>query len=266
LDLGLGQRVAIVTGAGTGIGAGIAHALVDEGARVVVVDRDRQRARRVAEGLGDRAIPVEADVTRRQAVDAMVAETMGAFGRVDILVNNVGLTLADWIEDIGDGDVERTFAVNMRAHLVCTQAVVGPMKAARWGRLIYLSSGSGMKPSAGLALYSASKFFIRGLGAAVGLELGRYNITANVVCPSDVYPEGDEPAETWGDPKLQAVSMAKAGVESFQALRAKRIEANPMRRSCAAQDVADVVCFLASERAGFINAQTLGVNGGAIPT
>jgi len=266
MDLGLKDRVAIVTGAGRGLGAGIARALAEEGVRVVIVDRDGPAGRRVAERIGGGALAIQADVADRSSVRAMVEQVLGAFGRIDILVNNVGLTLADWVEDIRDEDIERTFAVNMRSHLFCTQAVVAPMKAARWGRLIYLSSGSGLKASAGMALYSASKYFIRGLGVAVGLELGRYNITANVVCPSDVYPEDEEAPATWLEENLRRISMVKEGVESFEALRTKRIAANPMRRACTVRDVADVVVFLASERAGFVNAQSIAVNGGSIPT
>jgi NAD(P)-dependent dehydrogenase (short-subunit alcohol dehydrogenase family) len=266
VDMGLGNRVAVVTGAGRGLGAGIARALAGEGARVAVVDLNAQDARRVAEGLGDCALPVEADVTERRCACAMAQRVVEVFGRIDILVNNVGLSLVDWVEDIQDADIERTFATNMKSHLLCTQAVIGPMKAARWGRLIYIASGSGLRASAGLALYSASKYFIRGLGIAVGLELGQHNITANIVCPSDVYSDENDAPQTWLNPKLQAISMAKEGVSSFEALRAKRIASNPMRRSCTVRDVADLVTFLAGDRAGFINAQSIAVNGGGVPT
>jgi NAD(P)-dependent dehydrogenase (short-subunit alcohol dehydrogenase family) len=266
MDMGLTDRVAVVTGAGRGIGAGIAHALADEGARVVAVDLDGGAADRIAARIGERALAVQADAADRAAVGRLVEQVMASFGRLDILVNNVGLSLAGWVEDITDADIDRTVAVNMRAHLVCTQAVIGPMKAARWGRLIYLSSGSGLKASAGMALYSASKYFIRGLGVAVGLEAGPSNITANIVCPSDVYPEGDEAAVTWCDPKLQAVTFAKEKVDTLEALKARRIAANPMRRACTVRDIADLVVFLAGERAGFINAQSIAVNGGGIPT
>jgi NAD(P)-dependent dehydrogenase (short-subunit alcohol dehydrogenase family) len=265
MDMGLTDRVALVTGAGGGIGAGIAREMAAEGARVVVIDRDGERAHAVAQSIGDRAIAVETDVADRGAVRAMTSEVLARFGRLDILVNNVGVTLADWIEDVTDDHIATTFDVNMRSHLLCTQAVIEPMKASRWGRLIYVSSASGIKASAGLALYSASKHWLRGLGVALGLELGKYNITANIVCPSDVYPEGHLPARTWTDAKLQSISMSKAGVDSMDALKQKRIEANPMGRACTVQDVADVVVFLASERAGFINAHTISVTGGALP-
>ncbi len=266
MDLGLRDRVAIVIGGGRGIGAGIGHALAAEDARVAVVDLDGALAENVAKRIGSRAVSVQADASDRKSVDAMMGRVMAAFGRVDVLVHCVGLSLADWVEDITDADIDRTFAVNMRSSLICTQAVIGPMKTARWGRLVYLSSGSGLKASAGLSLYSASKYFIRGLGIALGLELGKYNITANIVCPSDVYPEGEEASATWLEPRLRAISLAKEGVDSFEALRAKRIAANPMRRACTVRDVADVVTFLASDRAGFINAQSVAVNGGGIPT
>ncbi len=266
MDMGLKDRVAIITGGAQGIGAGVAKALADEGTRVVIADQNEPQAQLQARQIGHRATALRVDVSNRDDVQEMVGRAVREQGRIDILVNNVGLSLADWVLDIRDSDIDRTFAVNMRSHLICTQAAVPHMKTAQWGRLIYLSSGSGLKASAGMALYSASKYFIRGLGIAVGLELGQYNITANIVCPSDVYPEGDSAAASWLDPKMQSITLAKEKVASFEALRAKRIAANPMRRACTVQDVADVVVFLAGERAGFINAQSIAVNGGGIPT
>ncbi len=264
MDLAIKDKIAIVTGAGSGIGAAITRALAAEGAKVAVVDLDGHAADDLARSIDGLAI--RADVADDDAPAEIVRRTRAAFGTVHVLVNNVGITAADWLEQINDADFDKTVSVNMRSHLRCTQAVIPLMKRQRWGRLIYISSGSGLKASAGMALYSASKYFLRGLAVSAGLELGQHGITANTVCPSDVYPGGDEPARSWKDEKLLAVSLQKEGVESFEALMAKRIAANPMRRACTVEDVAAVVAFLASERAGFINAQTIGVNGGAIPT
>ena len=100
------------------------------------------------------------------------------------------------------------------------------------------------------------------------MEVGKHNITANSICPSDIYPEGDDPrtrAGSWTNESLVRVSLDKEGVSSFAELMVKRRGKNPMRRSCTVRDVADLALFLASERAGFINGQSIGVNGGAVP-
>jgi len=100
---------------------------------------------------------------------------------------------------------------------------------------------------------------------AVGQELGMHNITANVVCPSDIYPESEYDAGSWKEPRLLAITKEKLGVSSLEEIRAKREASNPMRRSCTVEDVANFVAFLASERASFLNTQVIGINGGAIP-
>jgi NAD(P)-dependent dehydrogenase (short-subunit alcohol dehydrogenase family) len=145
------------------------------------------------------------------------------------------------------------------------------MKKGGFGRLIYINSGSGLKASAGLSLYSASKYFNRGFAISSALELGRFNITANSICPSDIYPQsqgnGDETLapKSWTNESLLRISLEKEGVSSLEELIKKRNAKNPMKRSCTASDVVNLALFLASERAGFINGQSIGLNGGAIP-
>jgi sorbitol-6-phosphate 2-dehydrogenase len=141
------------------------------------------------------------------------------------------------------------------------------MKKSGYGRLIFINSCSGLKASAGLSLYSASKYFDRGFAISAALELGRYNITANSICPSDIYPEPskDPGPQSWLTPSLVRISLQKEGVGTLEELIHKRNASNPMRRACTTDDVANLALFLASERAGFINAQSIGLNGGIIP-
>ncbi|MGQ9628903.1 MAG: SDR family NAD(P)-dependent oxidoreductase [bacterium] len=271
MDLGLSDKVAIVTGGGRGVGLGIALRLAREGCLVAVADIDFAGAKGAAETIesrvdGARAFPIRVDVSDPEGVGAMVRDVVREFGTVHILVNNVGVTLPNWVEEITEDDFERTVEINMRGYVNCTRAVVPYMRSAGYGRLIYLGSSSGLKASAGLALYSASKYFIRGFAISAGLELGRYNITANVICPSDIYPDDFYRTGSWRDDRLIRISLEKEGARDFEELRAKRIAANPMRRACTVEDIADLAAFLASERAGFINAQTIAVNGGGIPT
>jgi NAD(P)-dependent dehydrogenase (short-subunit alcohol dehydrogenase family) len=145
------------------------------------------------------------------------------------------------------------------------------MKNARFGRLIYINSGSGLKASAGMSLYSASKYFNRGFAISCALEAGKYNITSNSICPSDIYPEeetgveNDRPAQSWKNESLLRISMEKEGVPSLKELIIKRTRTNPMKRSCTKEDVANLALFLASDKAGFINGQSIALNGGALP-
>jgi len=270
MDLRLAGKVAVVTGGAGVIGAEVARSFVAEGMRVALVDADAERAEAAASAIseaGDGACrSFCCDVVSRPQVAATVATVVSEWGGIHVLVNNVGASFADWLEDITEADTERCLGVNCASHLLMTQAVVPVMKRQRWGRILFISSSSGLKGSAGLALYSAAKYFVRGLGVAAGLELGRFGITANVVCPSDVVPDDRTPTGAWRVPRLVEISCIKEGVETFEELVAARRRKNPTGRACRPDDVAALVCFLASEAAGFINAQTIGVNGGALPT
>lgn len=266
MDLHLQNHPAIVFGGGGGIGCHIARALATEGARVAIADRNEQAARDAAKQLGGDAIGIGCDLSDRAQVRKAVDQVVDRFGGLKICVQAVGLTLANYLPDIGDRDTDITFNVNMRGSLWVAQAAVEPMRKGGYGRLLFIGSGSGMKGSAGLSVYSASKFFIRGLAQAVGLEVGPEGVTSNVICPSDVYPEGDAPAMTWQDPALVQISCAKEGAANLEQLKNKRISKNPSRRACTASDVANLAAFLCSPLAGFINAQTIGLNGGGLPT
>lgn len=266
MDLKLQGQPAIVFGGGGGIGCHIARTLAGEGARVAVADRNEQAARSAAEQLGAAALAIGCDLSNREQVQAAVTQTMERFGGLNICVQAVGLTIANYLPDINERDVNTTFDVNMRGSLWVAQAAVEAMRKGSYGRLIFIGSGSGMKGSAGLSVYSASKFFLRGLAQAVGLEAGPAGVTCNVICPSDVYPDGDAPAMTWQDPNLVRISCEKEGAASLEELKRKRVAKNPSRRACSADDVAQLAAFLCSPLAGFINAQTIAVNGGGLPT
>lgn len=264
MNLQLEGKTALVTGGGGGVGAAICRALAEEGVRVAVADVDAGAARGVADSIGGLAVAL--DVADRGAVEAGVARVAREWGALHIVVSNVGLTMPDMLADIEDEDIARTFAVNMGGPLNVTRAAAKYLQAAGWGRLIYIGSSSGLKASAGLSLYSSSKYFLHGLSVAAGLELGPHNITANILCPSDIYPEGDAPAASWLNPKLIETSLQKEGVASLDELAARRIAKSPIKRSCTVEDVARAAAFLASPLAGFINAQAIGINGGALPT
>lgn len=266
MDLRLSGMEALVFGGAGGIGAAIAAQLVEEGARVAVADRDGAAAERYAVELGRGTVGLGCDISDRAQVAAAVDRCVRSLGGLRICVQAVGLTIANELADINERDVDVTFNVNMRGSLWVAQAAVEPMRQAGYGRMLFIGSGSGMKGSAGLAVYSASKFFIRGLAHAVGLEAGPAGVTANVICPSDVYPEGDKAAATWRDEALVRISCRKEGVADLDDLKARRIAKNPARRACTAGDVATLAAFLCSPLAGFINAQSIGLNGGGLPT
>ncbi len=271
MDLGLEGKVAIVTGGAAGIGKGIAKVLADEGCNVVLADVDEKGAKEAEvefreTGFRGKTLAVETDVTSAESIKRMVARTAEEFSTIHVLINNVGRTIAGWIDEVDEAALRKTFEVNMKGYLLTTQAVVPYMKKQRFGRLIFISSGSGQKGSAGLSLYSASKAFDIGFARAIGQELGQFNITANVVCPSDVYPDEAYGSGSWKETRLLEITKEKLGVKSLEEIRAKREASNPMRRSCTVSDVAWYVAFLASEKAGFVNAQTHGINGGAIPS
>jgi sorbitol-6-phosphate 2-dehydrogenase len=172
------------------------------------------------------------------------------------------VTIPSFIENVTEKDFKTTMDVNVKGAVYCSKAVSPYMRRQGYGRIINISSMSGVVGSAGLSVYSMSKFALRGLTHALGRELGQYGITVNAIAPTDIYETG-----SWSqNPSLYKVSMKKEGVKSPEELRQKRIEKIPVKRACTIEDVANLVVFLSSERAGFINCQTILLNGGLVPT
>ena len=271
MDLQLKDRVAVVTGAASGVGTAIARAFCSEGVQTVFTDIDAQGLQRALTGHENRGYSMVCDVTDAQDVANLFSRVREQFGTLHILVNNAAINTADYIEDIDTDDLEAVLRINVKGYVHTTREAIPLMKHEGFGRLIYINSGSGLKASAGLSLYSASKYFNRGFAISGALELGRWGITANSICPSDIYPEkpatGDENLmpKSWTNESLLRISLEKEGVSSIEELIQKRNAKNPMRRSCTVTDVANLALFLASERAGFINGQSIGLNGGALP-
>lgn len=267
MDLNLRDKVAIVTGGGSGIGRGIALGFAEELAHVVIADINLEKALGSIDEIRVKCpdatcLHSEADVTCEKSVKHLVQQAVDRFGAVHILVNNVGVTLPSFIEEVKEKDIKTTMDVNIKGAVYCAKAVSPHMKQQGWGRIINISSMSGFIGSGGLSIYSMSKFALRGLTHALGRELGRFGITVNAIAPTDIYGTG-----SWSDnPHLYEISMKKEGVRSPEALRQRRTKKIPVRRSCTIEDVANLVVFLSSERAGFINCQTVLLNGGLVPT
>jgi NAD(P)-dependent dehydrogenase (short-subunit alcohol dehydrogenase family) len=273
MDLGLTDRIVCVTGAASGIGAAIARAFCEEHAKTVFIDIDRNGLRKAVNGYEKNGELKICDLSDKKQVKSLFLEIKEEFGALHVLVNNAAINTADYIEQIKDDDLERVININLKGYINTTMEALPLMKLAGYGRLIYINSGSGLKASAGLSLYSASKYFNRGFAISAALEAGKYNITSNSICPSDIYPTSEEgleagnalSAKSWKNESLVRISLEKAGVNSLDALIKKRTGANPMRRSCKKEDVASLALFLASEKASFINGQSIGLNGGALP-
>jgi NAD(P)-dependent dehydrogenase (short-subunit alcohol dehydrogenase family) len=265
MDLHLEGKIVVVTGAGGGLGEAIGRAFCEEGAQTVFTDIDERGLRRAVEGCAG-AMSVPCDVSDPVSVADLFAEVDRRFGRLHVLVNNAAVNTADYIGDIREEDIQAVLDVNVRGYVYTTREAIPRMIGTGFGRLIFINSGSGLKASSGMSLYSGSKYFDRGFAISAALELGRYNITANSICPSDIYPESEgRGARSWLTESLLRISLEKEGVETFEELKKKRTAKNPMLRSCTMEDVAHLALFLAGEGAGFINGQSIGLNGGSIP-
>jgi NAD(P)-dependent dehydrogenase (short-subunit alcohol dehydrogenase family) len=267
MELGLSGKIALVTGAAGGVGAAIARAFCTEGVNTIFTDIDGAGLTEAVRGFDPLGVPEICDVTKRDRVRALFDGIERKYGVLHVLVNCAAYNTGDYIEDIKEDDLEKVLNVNLKGYMYTTMAAVPLMKRAGLGRLIYINSTSGLKASSGLSLYSSSKYFARGFAVSAALELGKHRITSNSICPSDIYPEASSgpPAKSWMTESLLKVSLEKEGVGSLGDLIEKRRRANPMRRSCTAEDVASLALFLASERAGFINGQSIGLNGGLVP-
>ncbi len=240
----LDGKVALVIGAARGIGAGIAGRFVEEGARVVIADWEDGTATAAKLGGAKSARYVKTDVSSEKDVAEAVAETVGAFGAIDILVQNAGIFPWTLIENISVAEWDKVLAVNLRGCFLAARTALAPMKQARRGRIIFTSSITGPRvTSPGHGHYSASKAGINGFIKAAALEFSHYGITVNGVEPGNILTEG------------MKESRSKAFIRSME-------EAIPLGRLGTPRDIANAVLFLASDDAAYITGTTIIVDGG----
>ena len=246
--LRLKDRVAIVTGAGQGIGRAIALRLSGEGAGVAVADLNPDTAAAVTAEIraaGGRAEAVQVDITSLKQVEEMTRRVVDSFGTVDILVNNAGWDRVEPFLKNTEETWDRVIAINFRGPINCCRAVLPYMIERRYGKIVSIVSDAGRVGSTGEAVYAGAKGGIIAFSKTIAREMARYKINVNCVAPG--------PTET---PLFAAVEAASPGLaESLQ-------KAIPFRRLARPEDIAGAVAFLVSEDAGFITGQTLSVSGG----
>jgi 3-oxoacyl-[acyl-carrier protein] reductase len=242
--MGLAGRVALVTGAGSGIGEATARRFAADGATVVVNDVDGERARAVAgaiEKAGGAARAVGADVTRRADVEAMVGRVVAELGRLDVLVNNAGINRDAMSHKMTEEQWDQVLAVNLKGTFLCAQAALPRMRERGWGRVINTSS-IGSLGNIGQANYAASKAGVIGLTRTLALEYAKYGVTVNCVAPGAV------------------MTPMLAGVPD--PIREKITSQIPVGRIADPAEIAALHAFLASEDAGYITGQVIFVDGG----
>jgi sorbitol-6-phosphate 2-dehydrogenase len=259
MDRILQDQIAIVTGGAQGLGEAICHRLAREGAHVVAADLHLEGAERVAaeimEQTDRRAIAVRADVTDEAQVAAMVDRAVQEFGRLDILVSNAGILVAEAVDEFPAGKWQAVINVNLFGYFLCAKHAARVMKAQRSGVIIQINSKSGKKGSYKNSAYAASKFGGIGLTQSIALELAEYNVRANAVCPGNLL---DSPL--WVN-SLYKQYAKKWGITEEE-VRQKYVDQVPMKRGCAYDDVCNVVVFLASDQASYLTGQAINVTGG----
>ena len=241
----LQKTVAIVTGGGSGMGAAIAETYAREGAHVAVVDIDGEAAKKVARQIGNTAIAITCDVTKRSDIDAAVLETASAFGGLNVLVNNAGVAhLNKPMLEIDEKEFDRVFAVNVKGLFMFTQAVV-PLMKGKGGVIINIGSTAGLRPRPGLSAYNATKGAVHNLTKTLAVELAPDKIRVCAIAPVAT-----------DTPLLPTFLGPTPG------MREKFIATVPLGRLATAQDIADAALFLASDEAKFLTGNIMEVDGG----
>jgi sorbitol-6-phosphate 2-dehydrogenase len=259
MDRILQDQIAIVTGGAQGLGEAICHRLAREGAHVVVADLNLEGAERVAAEIiaqtDLRAIAVRVDVTDEAQVAAMVDRAVQKFGRLDILVSNAGILVAEAVDEFPADKWQAVINVNLFGYFLCAKHAARVMKAQRSGVIIQINSKSGKKGSFKNSAYAASKFGGIGLTQSIALELAEYGVRVNAVCPGNLL---DSPL--WVN-SLYKQYAKKWGITEEE-VRKKYIDQVPMKRGCTYDDVCKVVVFLASDQASYMTGQAINVTGG----
>jgi NAD(P)-dependent dehydrogenase (short-subunit alcohol dehydrogenase family) len=254
----LAQQIAIVTGAGRGIGRATALELARMGADIVVAELDRDGAERTAgevRALGRRALAVVTDVTSRKDLDAMVEGARSTFGQIDILVNNAGIYRAAATLDVTEEHWDAIMNINARAVFFASQAVLPVMIAQRRGAIVNLASMAGKVGSKTNLPYNASKAAVVSMTKSLALAHAADGIRVNCVCPGFVE------TDMWTKVAREQSAILGLSAEEFTRQRAATVPLGRMER---AEDVASVVGFLASDRAGYMTGQALSVDGGLV--
>jgi 3-hydroxybutyrate dehydrogenase len=256
-EASLQGKAAVVTGAASGIGRAVAEALAHAGAAVCVADVNEEDGRRTVQaiiGAGGRAVFARADVSRPDAVRAMIQQAADAFGRLDILVNNAGLQHIAPIVDFPEAQWDRLVAIMLTGTFLCTKYALPHMIRQGWGRVVNISSAHGLIASPFKSAYVASKHGIVGLTKVAAWEVAEHGITVNAVCPGYVRT-----------PLVEGQVAAQArvhGIPEAEVVSRIMLEPQAVKRLLDPQEVAALVVFLCSEAAGGITGAALPIDGG----
>jgi 3-oxoacyl-[acyl-carrier protein] reductase len=239
-------KVALVTGAGSGMGAVIAETFAREGAKVAALDVNEEAAREVAGRIGANAVAMRCDVAKRADVDAALAATAKAFGRLDIVINNAGISHVNKpVVEIEDEEFDRVFAVNVKGVFLVSRAAVPFLRAAGGGAIVNIGSTAGLRPRPGLSAYNATKGAVHVLTKTLAVELAPDQIRVCAIAPVAT------------DTPLLPTFLGNA-----PGMREKFIATVPLGRLARSQDIANAALFLVSDEAEFITGNIVEVDGG----
>jgi sorbitol-6-phosphate 2-dehydrogenase len=255
----LQDRIALVTGGAQGLGQAICWRLAQEGCHVVVADLNEAEAIKTSGMISERrSIAIKVDVTNEEQVAAMVERTGAEFGRLDILVSNAGILIAEEISEFPAEKWRAVMNVNLFGYFLSAKHAARIMEKQRSGSIIQVNSKSGKKGSYKNSAYAASKFGGIGLTQSIALDLADFGVRANAICPGNLL---DSPL--WNDgPNSLFKQYARKWNITEEEVRKKYVDQVPLKRGCTYDDVCNVVVFLASDQSSYMTGQAINVTGG----